>query len=95
MTHFTAFKRQPKFVDTLGAIRQKKDDPLRDYIKRFNDKPIHIKGVNDKMKIYLLCQGMQKGSKFVDLKNSTMGQWIKGMHNDHLPKRNQKETKWQ
>jgi hypothetical protein len=24
-----------------------------------------------------------------------MGQWIKGMHNDHLPKRNQKETKWQ
>lgn len=51
-------------VDTLGAIRQKKDEPLRAYIKRFTNEVVHVIDANDQIKTYLLTQGLRQGNDF-------------------------------
>jgi hypothetical protein len=39
-THFTASRTQPKTMASLEAIVQGRNEPLRDYIERFNKEAV-------------------------------------------------------
>jgi hypothetical protein len=49
-THFTASRTQPKMVASLEAIVQGRNEPLRDYIERFNKEAVQVRGADETMK---------------------------------------------
>jgi hypothetical protein len=61
--HFTASRRHPKTEATLEAIVQKENEPLRDYIDRFNKAAVEVR-TDDMLKVYLLDRGLRPGSDF-------------------------------
>ncbi|GAU42207.1 hypothetical protein TSUD_375560 [Trifolium subterraneum] len=61
--HFTTSKRHPKMVANLKAIVQGPEEPLRSYIERFNKEAVEV-DATDKMKLYLLEDGLREGTKF-------------------------------
>ncbi|GAU35132.1 hypothetical protein TSUD_394570 [Trifolium subterraneum] len=61
--YFTTSRRPPKTVANLKAIIQGPEEPLRSYIERFNKVAVEI-DVTDKMKLYLLEDGLREGTKF-------------------------------
>jgi hypothetical protein len=61
--HFTAWRKHPPTVSSLEAIVQRDDEPLRDYIDRFNKVVVQVR-IEDKMKLYLLDRGLRPGSDF-------------------------------
>ncbi|GAU22825.1 hypothetical protein TSUD_281920 [Trifolium subterraneum] len=61
--HFTTSRRHPKTVATLKAIIQGPEEPLRSYIERFNKIDVEV-DATDKMKLYLLEDGLRGGTKF-------------------------------
>ncbi|GAU49214.1 hypothetical protein TSUD_369830 [Trifolium subterraneum] len=61
--HFTTSRRHPKTVASLKAIVQGPEESLRNYIERFNKVSVEVE-VTDKMKLYLLEEGLCEGTKF-------------------------------
>jgi hypothetical protein len=61
--HFTASRKHPLTVAALEAIVQRDDEPLRDYIDRFNKIAVQVR-VEDKMKLYLMDRGLRANSDF-------------------------------
>ncbi|GAU10338.1 hypothetical protein TSUD_420460, partial [Trifolium subterraneum] len=61
--HFTTSRRHPKTVATLKAIVQGPEESLRNYIERFNKVFVEVEAT-DKMKLYLLEEGLPEGTKF-------------------------------
>jgi hypothetical protein len=60
-THFTASRTQPKTVASLEAIVQGRNEPLRDYIERFNKEAVQVRGADETMKQYLIAKGLREG----------------------------------
>src|SRR3954469_13042920 len=63
LSHFTASRRQPKSEANLEAVIQGTDEPLRDYLDRFNKEVIQVQ-TTDYMKRYLVERGLLPGSDF-------------------------------
>src|SRR3954468_9839273 len=63
LSHFTSSRRQPKSEANLEAVIQGPNEPLRDYLERFNKEAVQVQTV-DYMKRYLLEQGLLPGSDF-------------------------------
>ncbi|GAU33472.1 hypothetical protein TSUD_158540 [Trifolium subterraneum] len=63
ITHFTTSRRHPKTVANLKAIIQGLEEPLRSYIERFNKVAVEV-DATDKMKLYLLEDGLREGTNF-------------------------------
>ncbi|GAU39237.1 hypothetical protein TSUD_396840 [Trifolium subterraneum] len=61
--HFTTSRRHPKTVASLKAIVQGLEESLRNYIERFNKVSVEVEAT-DKMKLYLLEEGLREGTKF-------------------------------
>ncbi|GAU45301.1 hypothetical protein TSUD_327590 [Trifolium subterraneum] len=61
--HFTTSRRHPKTVASLKAIIQGPEESLRSYIERFNKVSVEVEAT-DKMKLYLLEEGLHEGTKF-------------------------------
>ncbi|GAU25742.1 hypothetical protein TSUD_216730 [Trifolium subterraneum] len=61
--HFTTSRRHPKTVASLKAIIQGPEESLRSYIERFNKVSVEVEAT-DKMKLYLLEEGLREGTKF-------------------------------
>ncbi|GAU48076.1 hypothetical protein TSUD_81360 [Trifolium subterraneum] len=61
--HFTTSRRHPKTVASLKAIVQGPEESLRNYIERFNKVSVEVEST-DKMKLYLLEEGLREGTKF-------------------------------
>ncbi|GAU19123.1 hypothetical protein TSUD_79460 [Trifolium subterraneum] len=61
--HFTTSRRHPKTVANLKAIIQGPEEPLRSYIERFNKVAVEV-DATDKMKLYLLEDGLREGTQF-------------------------------
>src|SRR3954467_6898393 len=61
--HFTASRQQPKSEATLKAVIQGPNEPLRDYLERFNKEAVQVQTA-DYMKRYLLERGLLPGSEF-------------------------------
>ncbi|GAU47395.1 hypothetical protein TSUD_372840 [Trifolium subterraneum] len=61
--HFTTSRRHPKTVASLKAIIQGPEESLRSYIERFNKVSVEVEAT-DKMKLYLLAEGLREGTKF-------------------------------
>jgi hypothetical protein len=61
-THFTASRTQPKTVASLEAIVQGRNEPLRDYIERFNKEAVQVRGADETMKRYLIAKGLCEGT---------------------------------
>ncbi|XP_058777898.1 uncharacterized protein LOC131652136 [Vicia villosa] len=61
--HFTASRRQPKSEATLEAVIQGANEPLREYLDRFNKEVVQVQ-TSDHMKRYLLERGLLPGSDF-------------------------------
>ncbi|GAU10859.1 hypothetical protein TSUD_425390, partial [Trifolium subterraneum] len=61
--HFTTSRRHPKTVASLKAIVQGPEESLRNYIERFNKIYVEVEAT-DKMKLYLLEEGLREGTKF-------------------------------
>ncbi|GAU13013.1 hypothetical protein TSUD_173130 [Trifolium subterraneum] len=61
--HFTTSRRHPKTVASLKAIVQGPEESLRNYIERFNKISVEVEAT-DKMKLYLLEEGLREGTKF-------------------------------
>ncbi|GAU39756.1 hypothetical protein TSUD_219990 [Trifolium subterraneum] len=61
--HFTTSRRHPKTVASLKAIIQGPEESLRNYIERFNKISVEVEAT-DKMKLYLLEEGLREGTKF-------------------------------
>jgi hypothetical protein len=49
-------------VASLKAIVQGRNDPLRDYIERFNKEAVQVRGADETMKRYLIAKGLRKGT---------------------------------
>ncbi|GAU27038.1 hypothetical protein TSUD_314000 [Trifolium subterraneum] len=60
--HFTTSQRHPKTVASLKAIVQGPEEPLRNYIERFNRVSVEVEAT-DKMKLYLLEEGLREGTE--------------------------------
>ncbi|XP_058760264.1 uncharacterized protein LOC131633581 [Vicia villosa] len=63
LSHFTASRRQPKSEANLEAVVQGTNEPLRDYLDRFNKEAVQVE-TTDYMKRYLLERGLLPGSEF-------------------------------
>ncbi|GAU34822.1 hypothetical protein TSUD_394480 [Trifolium subterraneum] len=63
MAHFTTSRRDPKTVASLKAIIQGPEESLGSYIERFNKVYVDVEAT-DKMKLYLLEEGLREGTKF-------------------------------
>ncbi|XP_058775521.1 uncharacterized protein LOC131649780 [Vicia villosa] len=63
LSHFTASRRQPKSEVNLEAVIQGADEPLRDYLDRFNKEAVQVQ-TTGYMKRYLLERGLLPGSDF-------------------------------
>lgn len=61
-SHFTVSYKQLKPIEILRVRRLNKYELLRAYIERFNEEAISVKDVEDKMKMYLLEQGLNQGN---------------------------------
>ncbi|GAU10568.1 hypothetical protein TSUD_423640, partial [Trifolium subterraneum] len=61
--HFTTSRRHPKTVASLKAIVQGPEESLRNYIERFNKVFVEVEAT-DKMKLYILEEGLCEGTKF-------------------------------
>ncbi|XP_058722610.1 uncharacterized protein LOC131594477 [Vicia villosa] len=61
--HFTISRRQPKSEATLKAIIQGANEPLREYLDRFNKEALQVQ-TTDQMKRYLLERGLLPESDF-------------------------------
>ncbi|GAU47897.1 hypothetical protein TSUD_25120 [Trifolium subterraneum] len=61
--HFTTSRRHPKTVASLKAIVQGPEESLRNYIERFNKVSVEVEAT-DKMKLYMLEEGLREGTKF-------------------------------
>ncbi|WJX89707.1 hypothetical protein P8452_71681 [Trifolium repens] len=61
--HFTASRKHPLTISALEAIVQRDDEPLQEYIDRFNKIAVQVR-VEDKMKLYLMDRGLRLGSDF-------------------------------
>ncbi|GAU30613.1 hypothetical protein TSUD_62330 [Trifolium subterraneum] len=61
--HFTTSRRHPKTMANLKAIVQGPEESLRNYIERFNKVSVEVEAT-DKMKLYLLEEGLREGTKF-------------------------------
>ncbi|GAU49235.1 hypothetical protein TSUD_183260 [Trifolium subterraneum] len=61
--HFTTSRRHPKTVANLKAIIQGPEESLRSYIERFNKVSVEVEAT-EKMKLYLLEEGLREGTKF-------------------------------
>ncbi|GAU46761.1 hypothetical protein TSUD_92560 [Trifolium subterraneum] len=61
--HITTSRRHPKTVASLKAIVQGPEESLRNYIERFNKVSVEVEAT-DKMKLYLLEEGLREGTKF-------------------------------
>ncbi|GAU45897.1 hypothetical protein TSUD_24990 [Trifolium subterraneum] len=61
--HFTTSRRHPKTVASLKAIVQGPEESFRNYIERFNKVSVEVEAT-DKMKLYLLEEGLREGTKF-------------------------------
>jgi hypothetical protein len=59
-THFMASRTQPKMVASLEAIFQGRSETLRDYIERFNEEAVQVRGANETMKLYLIAKGLRE-----------------------------------
>ncbi|GAU40245.1 hypothetical protein TSUD_219550 [Trifolium subterraneum] len=64
--HFTTSRRHPKTVANLKAIIQGPEESLRTNIERFNKVSVEV-DATDKMKLYLLEEGLREGTKFQEL----------------------------
>jgi len=60
--HFSASRTQPKIVASLEVIVQGKSEPLRDYIERFNQEVVQVRGADVSMKRYLIAKGLREGT---------------------------------
>ncbi|XP_058763967.1 uncharacterized protein LOC131637394 [Vicia villosa] len=63
LSHFTASRRQPKSEANLEAVVQGTNEPLRDYLDRFNREAVQVQ-TTDYMKRYLLERGLIPVSEF-------------------------------
>src|SRR4051812_13980103 len=63
LSHFTASRRQPKSEANLEAVIQGPNEPLRDYLDRYNEEFVQVQ-TTDYMKRYLLERGLLLGSDF-------------------------------
>jgi hypothetical protein len=61
-THFTASRTQLKTVASLEAIVQGRNEPLRDYIERFNKEVVQVRGADEMKKRYLIAKGLREGT---------------------------------
>lgn len=48
----------------LKAIRQGKNETLREYIERFNKEAVNVRDLTDKKILYFMEDGLQPGSLF-------------------------------
>ena len=67
ISNFTSSKQQFKTKHHVERIRQKSDEPLRDFIIRFNAEPLEVRDVTPNMILYFLRQGLKPGGFAKDL----------------------------
>jgi hypothetical protein len=46
-------------VASLEAIVQGRNEPIRDYIERFNKEDVQVRGADETMKWYLIAKGLR------------------------------------
>ncbi|XP_058726232.1 uncharacterized protein LOC131597555 [Vicia villosa] len=63
LSHFTASRRQPKSEANLEAVIQGTNEPLREYLDRFNKEPVQVQ-TTEYMKRYVLERGLLPRSDF-------------------------------
>jgi hypothetical protein len=67
ISNLTSSKQQFKTEHHLERIRQKSDEPLRDFIIRFNVESLEVLDVATNMIMYFLRQGLKPGGYAKDL----------------------------
>jgi hypothetical protein len=67
ISNFTSSKQQFLTEHHLKRIRQKSDEPLRDFIIRFNTESLEVRDVAPNMMLYFLRQGLKPGGFAKDL----------------------------
>jgi hypothetical protein len=67
ISNFTSSKQQFKTEHHLERIRQKLDEPLRDFIIRFNTESLEVRDVAPNMMLYFLKQGLKPGGFAKDM----------------------------
>jgi hypothetical protein len=67
VSNFTSSKQQFKTEHHLERIKQRSDEPLRDFIIRFNAESLEVRDVAPNMMLYFLRQGLKPGGFAKDL----------------------------
>jgi hypothetical protein len=67
VSNFTSSKQQFKTEHHLERIKQRSDEPLRDFIIRFNAESLEVRDVAPNMMLYFLSQGLKLGGFAKDL----------------------------
>jgi len=60
-SHFTSSKQQPKSSHCLELIKQRRDEPLRDFISRFNQEALSIKNLDSAITLHVLVGNLKPG----------------------------------
>jgi hypothetical protein len=109
ISNFTSSKQQFKTKHHLERIRQKSDEPLMDFIIRFNAESLEVRNVAPNLMLYFLMQGLKPGGFAKDLageKPKTMEElkrqaekwiqieeWVRNNKVDNQPARQEKHKK--
>jgi hypothetical protein len=75
VSNFTSSKQQFKTEHHLERIKQKPDEPLRDYIICFNAESLKVRDVAPNMMLYFLRQGLKPGGSAKDLVAKSPNAW--------------------
>lgn len=70
VTHFRAAKLVKKLKSYLFTIKQGKDESLKYYIARFNNKALHIEGFNVDMMLNTMMAGLKPGKLLQSLRQN-------------------------
>ncbi|XP_012833163.1 PREDICTED: uncharacterized protein LOC105954039 [Erythranthe guttata] len=64
LNHFASSKKQKRSTLTLFAVRQRENEPLRSYVRRFNTATLEIPATSEEVLINALAQGLRMGEFF-------------------------------
>lgn len=63
-TQFMVSRVKPKSEKVLKAIHRGENESLREYMKRFNDKALNVKNLDNKIRWWFMENGLWPGSLF-------------------------------
>lgn len=65
--HFASSRKHQKSTITLFSIKQRAEESLRGYVKRFNTAMLEVPAASEEIKIIALSQGLREGDLFRSL----------------------------